>query len=119
MSDLTLIDAGVELQVSASGSVISPIASAASVLIGATGQTIETAANPASLTISAATSIQALEIPRETLALSVSEPQGPQGSQRLAIGPEAPSYGAGESYLWVQTGLGDGSGMTFWIEDGL
>jgi hypothetical protein len=35
----------------------------------------------------------------------------------IYVGPNTPTLsGAG---LWVQTGLGDGSGVTFWVEDGI
>lgn len=43
---------------------------------------------------------------------------GPQGPGNLHVGPTN-ELGAG-SGVWVQTGLGDdGTGFTFWIEDGV
>lgn len=49
-------------------------------------------------------------------------PQGPQGLQGPAgdtgvyVSPLAPPAGTSD-YLWVQTGLGDGTGFTLWFED--
>lgn len=49
--------------------------------------------------------------------------QGPQGAQgepgpnTLHIGPDQPDFGELPG-LWIQTGLGAGGDMTFWVEDG-
>lgn len=42
----------------------------------------------------------------------------PAPKTQLFVQNETPEIPAGTSGLWVQTGLGDGSGFTFWIEDG-
>lgn len=39
------------------------------------------------------------------------------GSAPLFVGPTTPTDDG--PYLWVQTGLGGGSGLTLWVEDGL
>lgn len=43
------------------------------------------------------------------------------GSSGIAtyIQNATPTIAPGDKALWIQTGLGDGTGMTFWIEDGL
>lgn len=39
---------------------------------------------------------------------------------QIFIQPEQPEAPEGQSYWWVQTGLGaDGSGFTVWFEDGV
>lgn len=40
------------------------------------------------------------------------------GVQNVFISPTAPVSPASPTYVWVQTGLGDGTDVTFWIEDG-
>lgn len=40
------------------------------------------------------------------------------GAQQVFVQDAAPSVTAGVPYLWFQTGLGDGSGLTLWIDDG-
>lgn len=51
-----------------------------------------------------------------TIELTAVGPQGPSGPQNLSVGETNTLTGEG---LWVQTGLGsDGTGFTFWIEDG-
>lgn len=48
--------------------------------------------------------------------ITAAGPQGPSGPHNLAVGPTNTLTAEG---LWVQTGLGpDGTGFTFWIEDG-
>lgn len=42
---------------------------------------------------------------------------GPAGVQNLFIGPDAPLTPPA-SYLWIETGLGLGEDMTFWVESG-
>lgn len=44
---------------------------------------------------------------------------GAGGTQEVFVQPTAPTP-TGSPYLWIQTGLGaDGTGFTFWVEDGL
>ena len=38
---------------------------------------------------------------------------------KLFVSNSEPSVSAGVPYLWVQTGLGGGADMTFWVEDGI
>lgn len=42
---------------------------------------------------------------------------GSAGTENVFVQAAAPSSPP-STYMWVQTGLGDGSGMTFWVEDG-
>lgn len=42
---------------------------------------------------------------------------GGGAAQNVFIQNAAPS-GTPATYLWIQTGLGDGTDMTFWVEDG-
>lgn len=44
-------------------------------------------------------------------------PQGDPGDQRVFVQAAQPDF-SGQSGVWVQTGMGDGSGMTIWVEDG-
>jgi hypothetical protein len=49
----------------------------------------------------------------------VQGPTGPAGPQNLVVAATQPTFGTGQTGLWVQTGLGvDGAGFTLWIEDG-
>ena len=43
---------------------------------------------------------------------------GAAGPQNLFVQNAAPVT-APPTYLWIQTGLGAGTDMTFWVEDGL
>lgn len=43
---------------------------------------------------------------------------GGSGTQQVFVQPAQPVVAQGVSYIWFQTGLGDGSDMTMWIEDG-
>lgn len=40
------------------------------------------------------------------------------GAQQVFVQDAAPTVAPGIPYLWFQTGLGDGSDMTLWVEDG-
>ena len=48
-------------------------------------------------------------------------PTGPPGAAAgaspLFVGPTTPAFVG--AYLWMETGLGDGTGFTLWMEDGL
>lgn len=55
--------------------------------------------------------------PGPTVATMVKVP-GMQGPSALSVGP-VNTLTPGTQGLWIQTGLGsDGTGVTFWIEDG-
>lgn len=41
----------------------------------------------------------------------------PRIASPLFVGHDAPAFSG--AFLWVQTGLGDGTGVTLWVEDGL
>lgn len=43
---------------------------------------------------------------------------GGGGTQQIFVQANAPVVANGIPYFWFQTGLGDGSGMTLWIDDG-
>ena len=59
-----------------------------------------------------------LQVVQQTSAVQVVQgAQGPAGPSTLFIGPDAPTP-PGLPYLWIQTGLGDGSDFTIWFEDG-
>lgn len=53
-----------------------------------------------------------------TLAQGVEGAQGPAGPTTLFFGPTQPVVVPGTPYLWVQTGLGDGTGFTLNYHDG-
>lgn len=36
----------------------------------------------------------------------------------LYIGPTQPTLPAGQKYLWIETGIGDGSDFSIWFDDG-
>lgn len=44
--------------------------------------------------------------------------QGPPGPSNLFIQASEPIVDAGVSFLWIQTGLGDGQDFGVWFEDG-
>lgn len=48
-----------------------------------------------------------------TRVIRVSE-QGPKGNETFHVGPDQPVDGT-TPYVWLQTGLGDGTGYSLWI----
>jgi hypothetical protein len=93
---------------------------------------------PVSFTLSDSTNITLTLVPGPTVAASIvlpgtatieppqvqnidvflPGPQGPSGSPNMVVSSVNPNLT--EPGLWIETGLGsDGTGFTFWIEDGV
>jgi len=64
------------------------------------------------------TSVELTQDNSHTISLSM-VPFIPAPPNELYVQNETPMFNAGQGALWIQTGLGqDGTGITFWIEDG-
>lgn len=60
----------------------------------------------------------AARVGQEIKSVRAEMPSGGSGTQQVFAQASQPTVPAGTPYIWFQTGLGDGSGMTMWIEDG-
>lgn len=74
--------------------------------------------NTISLSSTTSTSVELTQENSYSISLSM-VPFIPAPPTELFVQHETPTFKTGQGALWVQTGLGqDGSGFTFWVEDG-
>lgn len=64
------------------------------------------------------TSVELIQDNSYSISLSM-VPFIPAPATELYVQDTAPTFPIGQGALWIQTGLGqDGTGFTFWVEDG-
>lgn len=69
---------------------------------------------PAALNVEVETDVSTVEV--ETVATTAITVENGISQQNLWVGKTKPVFsGPG---IWIETGLGDGTGWTMWIEDG-